>query len=72
MKTLFRRTEDLMAEAAREEEEASLGAVTAGACDPFEETLEENLIEIAFAEAAGYDDIRKAFLREHLRHCSAA
>jgi hypothetical protein len=29
------------------------------------ETLEENLIEIAFAEAADYDDIHKAILREH-------
>ncbi len=26
--------------------------------------LEENLIEVAFAEAADYDDIRKAILRE--------
>ncbi len=29
------------------------------------ETLEENLIEVAFAEAADYDDIHKAILREH-------
>ncbi len=29
------------------------------------ETLEKNLIEVAFAEAAEYDDIHKAILREH-------
>jgi hypothetical protein len=29
------------------------------------ETLEENLIEVAFAEAADYDEIHEAILREH-------
>ena len=29
------------------------------------ETFEENLIEVAFAEAADYDDIHEAILREH-------
>ena len=29
------------------------------------ETLEENLIEVAFAEAADYDDIHDAIMREH-------
>jgi len=29
------------------------------------ETLEENLIEVAFAEEADYDDIHNAILREH-------
>jgi hypothetical protein len=29
------------------------------------ETLEENLIEVAFAEEADYDDIHEAILREH-------
>ncbi len=29
------------------------------------ETLEEMFIEVAFAEAADYDDIREAILREH-------
>jgi hypothetical protein len=72
MKTLFKRTEDLMAEAAMEEEGTSLGAVKAETCDPFKESLEENLIEIAFAEAADYDDIHTAILREHLQHCKAA
>jgi hypothetical protein len=31
------------------------------------ETLEENLIEIAFAEAGEYDQIHEAILREHRR-----
>lgn len=29
------------------------------------ETLEDNLVEVAFAEAADYDDIHKAILKEH-------
>ena len=29
------------------------------------ETIEENLIEVAFAEAAEYDDLHKAIQREH-------
>jgi hypothetical protein len=32
---------------------------------PEAETLEENLVEVAFAEAADYDDIHEAILREH-------
>jgi hypothetical protein len=32
---------------------------------PDAETLEENFIEIAFAEAADYDDIHEAVLKEH-------
>lgn len=33
---------------------------------PDAETLEESLIEVAFAEAADYDDIHEAILKEHL------
>jgi len=33
--------------------------------DPCRETLEENFIEVAFAEAADYDQIHEAILREH-------
>lgn len=72
MKTLFKRMEVLMAEVAMKEEGTRLGAVPEEACDPFEESLEENLIEIAFAEAADYDDIHTAILREHRLHCAAA
>jgi len=72
MKTLFKRTEDLMAEAAMNEEGTNLGAAEREACDPFKESLEENLIEVAFAEAADYDDIHEAIQLEHRLHCAAA
>ena len=72
MKTLYKRTEDLLAEAAMEEEGTSLGEVKVAACDPCKESLEEYLIEVAFAEAADYDDIHEAILREHRLHCAAA
>jgi hypothetical protein len=64
--------EDLTAKAAMHEEGTGLGAVTAEVYDPFKETLEENLMEIAFADAADYDDIHTAILREHRQHCAAA
>jgi hypothetical protein len=54
------------------EEGVRLQMPTIAVCDPFEETLEENLIEVAFAEAADYDDIHTAILREHRLHCAAA
>ncbi len=38
----------------------------------FAETVEELFVEVAFAEAADYDDIQKAILREHLQHRRAA
>jgi hypothetical protein len=34
---------------------------------PEHETLEENLIEVAFAEAADYDQIHTAIMREHFK-----
>jgi hypothetical protein len=34
----------------------------------FTESLEENLVEIAFAEAADYDDIHKAILQDHRKN----
>jgi len=46
--------------------------VAAAVCDPFKESLEENLMEVAFAEAADFDDIHTAILREHQLHCAAA
>jgi hypothetical protein len=54
------------------EEGIRLEPPAAAVCDPFKETLEENLIEVAFAEAADYDDIHTAILREHLQHCASA
>jgi len=72
MKTLFKNLLDNLAEAAMLEEGVRLQMPTIAVCDPFEETLEENLIEVAFAEAADYDNIHSAIQREHLQICAAA
>ena len=72
MKTFFKNLLDNLTEAAMLEEGIRMETPAAVVCDPFEETLEENLIEIAFAEAADYDDIHTAILREHRLHCTAA
>jgi hypothetical protein len=72
MKTLFKNLLDNLTEAAMREEGITLETPTTAVCDPFEETLEENLIEVAFAEAADYDDIHTAIMREHQIHCAAA
>ena len=72
MKNVLKKAEYLIDEAAMEEEGSTLGPQPAEICDPFEESLEENLIEVAFAEAADYDDIHKAIIHEHVRLCKAA
>jgi len=72
MKTLFKNLIDNLTEAAMLEEGIRLETPVAAVCNPFEETLEENLIEIAFAEAADYEDIHTAILGEHLQRCKAA
>lgn len=72
MKTFFRSLMNALTETATLEEGIPLDAIPAGVCDPFEETLEERLIEVAFAEAADYDDIHKAIVNEHLRLCKTA
>ena len=72
MKTLFRDPIDILADAAMLEERISLHPACTEACSPFSESIEENLIEVAFAETADYDDIHKAIMNDHLRHCEAA
>jgi len=72
MKTLLKNLIDRLTEAAMLEEGIRPESVIASVCDPFKETLEENLVEVAFAEAADYDDIHKAILHEHMLHCKAA
>ena len=72
MKNLLKNQLDRLTEAAMLEEGVRLEPAAPAVCDPFEETLEENLMEVAFAEAADYDDIHSAILNEHLRHCAAA
>lgn len=65
MKRFLKNIEDALADSALME----MGVVVA----PVEqqravrETLEENLIEVAFAEEADYDQIHEAILREHRR-----
>jgi len=72
MKTLFKNLIDNLTEAAMLEEGIRLETPAAAVCDPFEESLEENFMEIAFAEAADYDDIHTAILNEHRIRCAAA
>ena len=64
MKRLLNKITDTLADAALLEMGVQVArhAVKTGGV---RETLEENLIEVAFAEAADYDDIHKAILREH-------
>ncbi|HSA78957.1 MAG TPA: hypothetical protein VLG72_08880 [Nitrospirota bacterium] len=64
MKRLLNKITDLLADAALLEMGVNVAAPIERA-GRVRETLEENLIEVAFAEAADYDDIHKAILREH-------
>jgi hypothetical protein len=72
MKTLFQNLLDNLTETAMLEEGITLERPAAAVCNPFKESLEESLIEVAFAEAADYDDIHESILREHLLHCATA
>ena len=64
MKRLLNKMTDMMADAALLEMGVNV-LTPAAKAGTVRETLEENFIEIAFAEAADYDDIHKAILREH-------
>ncbi len=76
LKRLFKNLEETLADAALLEEGVDIVSSNRRP-RPDAETLEENLIEVAFAEAADYDDIHKAILRErqserdisHPDHC---
>jgi hypothetical protein len=65
MKKLMQKLEDTFADAALLE----MGIVDrfspATRRLAFAEALEENLVEVAYAEAADYEEIHKAILREH-------
>jgi len=65
MKRFFRNIEESLADAALLEMGVDVAASERGTFDPAHESLEENLIEVAFAEAADYEDIHQAILREH-------
>ncbi len=64
MTRLLNKIADMLADAALAEM-GILTTPTIGKDRRERETLEENLIEVAFAEAADFDDIHKAILREH-------
>lgn len=64
MKRFLNRITDMLADVALLEMGVNVATHVAKA-ETVRETLEENLIEVAFAEVADYDDIHKAILREH-------
>jgi len=65
MKSFFRNIEESLADAALLEMGVDVEATKTARVDLTHESLEENLIEVAFAEAADYQDIHEAILREH-------
>lgn len=65
MKRFLKNIEDALADSALLEMGVAVALVEQ--TKAVHETLEENLIEIAFAEAGEYDQIHKAILREHRR-----
>ena len=66
MKRFFRNIEETLADAALLEMGVEVTPAAGREFDPAHESLEENLVEVAFAEAADYDDIHEAILREHI------
>jgi hypothetical protein len=73
MKKFLRNIQDTLADAALLEMGVAATTHTARSSRAFPETLEENLIKVAFAEAADFDEIHEAILWEHrrLRTCHA-
>jgi len=65
MRTLLHKLEETFADAALLEMGIYPDRVAAAGKHCWKERLEENFIEIAFAEAADYEDIHRAILQEH-------
>lgn len=65
MRTFLRKLEETFADAALLEMGINPDHLAAAVKHCWKERLEENFVEIAFAEAADYEDMRKAILREH-------
>ncbi len=65
MKRMLQNMSDALADAALLERGVEPAVRKDRRPGPGPETLEELFIEAAFAEAADYDDIREAILREH-------
>ena len=71
MKRLLQNLSDILADAALLEMGVDVATSQRQRPRWDSETLEENLIEVAFAEEADYDDIHEAILSEH-RHARDA
>ncbi len=65
MKRMLEKINDTLADAALLEMGAEPAMGAERRPEPDTETLEELFIEVAFAEAADYEDIHEAILREH-------
>jgi hypothetical protein len=68
MRTFFQKLQETFADAALLEMGINPDHDPAGEQSSLKESLEENFIEIAFADADDYDDIHKAILWEHEDH----
>ena len=65
MKKFFRKIEEMLADAALFEMGVPVLFSSGAPKRPFAEALEESLVEIAYAEAADYEEIHEALAREH-------
>lgn len=67
MKTFLKNLQETMADAALLEMGVDAAYTPRSVKHTVRESLEENLVEIAFAEAADYDQIHEAIMREHFK-----
>ncbi len=67
MKKFFKKLEEILADAALLETGVDVASTPGNLRHAFKESLEEHLVEVAYAEAADYDQIHEAILREHSR-----
>jgi hypothetical protein len=67
MKNILKNITDMLADAALLEMGVQGQGIDKRLLRPEQESLEENLIEVAFAEAADYDQIHEAIMREHFK-----
>lgn len=65
MKNFFKKIQQTLADAALYEMGVEDNRRLQAVHKPFRQSIEESLIEIAYAEAAEYDEIHRAIRREH-------
>lgn len=68
MKSFLKKIEENLADAALLEMGVSASFTPRDLKQPFKESLEEHLVEVAYAEAADYEQIHEAIRREHVRN----